>query len=337
MVRRSTVDRSPQSAVYGADLATETGELTQGGGTARRTARGWSGAGGRWLVWLLRVVVWVVLLVIGYNGVMAIVAREKGSSPAPAATAAAGATFPDSLADAYALAFGQVYLNASPAGAGQRASALAAYLPAGLSSQLGWNGTGSLQLQSEQVAGIAVRDAHHAVVTLLARVNGRLMELGVPIYYHAGALAVSGEPAWLPGPARASLPAPAQPGSDAAVQAQLASQLPAFFQAYASGNQVTLGRFLLPGTHLPGLAGQVTFGSLTSVTVPPGGAVRHIAATVVWNVPSQAAASRAAAASGAVGAAHAGLEMSYALTVVKQNGTWYISQIGPSFQAAGQS
>ena len=39
-----------------------------------------------------------------------------------------------------------------------------------------------------------MRDANHAVVTLLARVNGQLMELGVPVYYAGGALAVSGEP-----------------------------------------------------------------------------------------------------------------------------------------------
>ena len=114
------------------------------------------------------------------------------------------------------------------------------------------------------MAGVAVSNAQHAVVTLLARVNGKLMELGVPIYYASGALAVSGEPAWLPAPQRATVPSPAPGSTDPATQAELMSQLPAFFQAYASGNQDTLGRFLAPGTSVTGLGDAVTFGSLVS-------------------------------------------------------------------------
>jgi Conjugative transposon protein TcpC len=188
-----------------------------------------------------------------------------------------------------------------------------------------------LQLQSEQVAGVAVSDAQHAVVTLLARVNGQLMELGVPIYYAGGTMAVSGEPAWLPAPQRAAVPTPALGNTDAGTQAELMSQLPAFFQAYASGNQVTLSRFLAPGTSVAGLGNEVIFGSLASVTVPAGGATRNVIATVVWNVPGQATTGAAAQRA----PPSAGLQMSYSLTIVKRSGTWYISRIGPSLQAAG--
>jgi hypothetical protein len=333
MVRRSTVDRNPQSDVYDADYAAGTEDLAPGGGKTDRTAPGWRGAGGRWMVWAFRIVVWAVLLLIGYRGVTAIMFGETSSNPAPAPAASPGSGFPSALAGAYAMQFGQVYLNADPATASQRASELAAFLPAGSDPQLGWNGSGSLQLQSEQVANVAVQDAHHALVTLLARVNGQLMELGVPVYYSAGALAVSGEPAWLPGPAKASVPTPSAPSSDAATQAELMSQLPAFFQAYASGDQVTIDRFLAPGTHVTGLGGGLTFGSLTGVTVPAGGNTRHTIATVVWHVPGQTSPASAAAQS----APPAGLEMSYALTIVKRSGTWYISAIGPSLQPAGSS
>src|SRR5262245_14960491 len=44
----------------------------------QRTAR--RGAGGRWLVWVLRAVVWLVLLLIGYRGVDAIVTSYEGRS-----------------------------------------------------------------------------------------------------------------------------------------------------------------------------------------------------------------------------------------------------------------
>ncbi len=332
MVRRSTVDRSPQPTVYSAGSDTGTGDLAQGGGATRPYASpGWRGAGGRWLVWTFRVVVWLVLLVIGYRGVMAIVLNETPPShpkPAPAPSAPA---FPVALAGAYAMQFGQVYLNARPATANQRASELAQFLPPGADPQLGWDGSGSLTLQSEQVAGVAVHDAHHAVVTLLARVNGGLMELGVPVYTSAGGMGLSGEPAWLPAPRPAVPPSPPPVNSDAATQADLTRQLPAFFQAYASGNQVTLGRFLEPGTSMTGLGGSVTFSSLSTVTVPPGGPVRNIVATVVWHVPGQpAAGSRAGKAPAA------GLEMTYALTIVRQHGTWYVRSIAPSAQAGGQ-
>ena len=50
-----------------------------------------------------------------------------------------------------------------------------------------------------------MRDDSHAVVTLLAKVNGHLMELGVPIYATAAGLVVSGEPAWLPPPSAVSV------------------------------------------------------------------------------------------------------------------------------------
>jgi hypothetical protein len=329
MVRRSTVDRSPQSDMYDADYATETGDLAPEGGRKGRTTSGWRGAGGRWLVWVFRVVVWLVLLLIGYRGVTAIMSGETSSGGAPAPAATSGTAFPSALASAYALQFGQVYLNADPATASQRASELATFLPAGADSQAGWNGNGSLVLQSEQVADVAVQDSQHAVVTLLARVNGNLMELGVPVYYADGALAVSGEPAWLPAPPKAAVPTPAPPSSDAASQAALAKQLPAFFQAYASGDQATLGRFLAPGTIVTGLNGQLTFDSLVGVTVPAGGDTRHVIATVVWNVPGQASSGTATPPGR--------LEMNYSLTIVNQGGTWYISAIGPSFQTAGSS
>jgi hypothetical protein len=167
-------------------------------------------------------------------------------------------------------------------------------------------------------------------VNLLARVNGQLMQLGVPIYASSGGLVVSGAPAWLPGPAKAALPTPAQTGSDSATQAVLSNQLPAFFQAYASGNQVTLGRFLAPGTSLTGLNGAVVYHSLAAVSVPPGGSTRHIIATVVWSVPAQGTSGQQQK-----GGTPAQLQMNYALTVVEQNGTWYVRDISAAINSPG--
>jgi hypothetical protein len=330
MVRRSTVDRSPQSAVHGGGYEAGAEHLEPGPAARGRPSRGGGGAGGRWLVWTFRVVLWAALLIIIYRGLTAIVTGETQSGTATGAPPASPASrFPVTLADAYALQFGDVYLNFSPATATQRASQLAGFLPAGADSQLGWNGTGSLQLQSEQVAGINVRDASHAVVTLLARVNGQLMELGVPIYATNAGLVISGEPAWLAAPSRISVPsaAGAGAGTDSATQNVLMSQLPAFFQAFASGNQVTLGRFLAPGASVSGLGGALAFKSIATISVPPGGTTRHISATVLWGVPVQSGAAK--------GGAPASLEMSYALTIVQRNGTWYVMDVSASTTSSG--
>jgi Conjugative transposon protein TcpC len=329
MVRRSTVERSPRSAEHGLGYEGDADYTAPAGADRSRSARSWGGAGGRWLVWTFRVLAWAILLLIGFRGVVAIVSSEKSPAATPAVTSQPSSSFPVTLADAYALQFGTAYLNYSPGQAGQRASALATFLPAGADTQLGWSGTGTSQLQSEQVAGTDVLDAQHAVVTLLARVNGQLMQLGVPIYAASGALVVSGPPAWLPAPARAVLPSAAPGNTDAAATTQLTTLLRAFFPAYASGNQATLSRFLAPGTTITGLNGAVDFNNLTTVTVPPGGATRHIIASVVWSVPARNASGQA------VNRAPSQLDMSYALTVVSRGGTWYVTDISAATAPPG--
>jgi hypothetical protein len=289
----------------------------------------WSGGGGRWLVWPMRVILWVAILVIGYRGVMAIAANETpaGTNANGSAPASSTAPFPVTLAEAYALQFGQVYLNFSPAQATQRARQLAAFIPANVATvqpQFGWTGAGTWHLQSEQVAGIDVRSAHTAVVTLLATVNGRLMELGVPLYASGGGIVVSGEPASLPAPSAVSPPNTQEVSSDPVAQSALSSQLPAFFQAYASGDQATLNRFLAPGASFNGLDGAVAFGSIASITVPRGGATRDIAVTVNWMLPGQ------------VRQGVAQLAETYELSVVdQQSGRWYVKEIRASTQPMG--
>ena len=298
---------------------------------APKTRRAWSGAGGRWLVWMLRIVLWAVALLIGYRGVAAIVMGEPG--PGAGATGAAspgsqGRGFPSALAQAYALEFGQVYLRFSPATAVQRARSLSAFLAPGIDPELGWNGAASRTLQSEQVAGINVVSSHRAVITLLARVSGNLVELGVPIYASHGALVVSGYPALLPAPLQAVPPAPASVRQDRAAMRSLSRVLPAFFRAFASGDAIRLGKFTVRAGSVTGLGGAVRFGGISRLSVPAAiGATRQVTVTVVWRLGS----TRAAA--GQVRQTHlassqAQLTMSYALAVVRHRGSWLVRSIG---------
>ncbi len=301
------------------------GNLSPGHGSGG----GWSGAGGRWLLWPLRAVLWVALLVVAFRGVTAIIfnqhATSPGASTGPASTA--DGQFPVTLAEAYAAEFGRVYLNFSPQAQAQREQQLAAFLPARVaaaSPDLGWNGTGQESLQSEQVAGIAVQDPQHAVVTLLAMVNGQLMELGVPIAASGGAVVVSGEPAWLPAPAQISPPPAAAQGSDPVAQSQLNNELPAFFQAYANGDGAALNGFLAPGVSLAGLGGTASFDSIAALHVPPGSTSREITVSVIWQLLSQGAATGAK------------LQVTYGMLVVQQSGVkWYVKAISASIEAVG--
>jgi hypothetical protein len=296
-------------------------------GSGPRTGRVWNGAGGRWVLWPLRAVLWATLLVIAYRGMTAIIFHQASASPVNAAAPADAAArqFPVNLAEAYASEFGQVYLNFSPATQAEREQELAAFLPpsvAAANPDLGWNGTGQLTLQSEQVAGITVQDPKHAVVTLLATVNGQLMELGVPVIASGGSVVVAGEPAWLPAPAPVSPPAPASQGSDPVARNELLSELPAFFQAYANGDSAALARFEPRGVSLTGLGGAVAFDSLAALQVPPGGATREITVTVIWQLPGQASAGITK------------LEMAYRMSVVDlQSGKWYVNEISAATEA----
>ena len=242
----------------------------------------WRGAGGRWLIWAFRAALWAVLLLIGYRGVAAIVTGMPVVG-GTGGTAPRGQGFPTALAKAYALQFGQAYLNFNPATAQRRAGTLAGFLPPGTSPQDGWNGAGTQALQSEQVAGVRVLNAHRAVVMLLARVNGHLIEIGVPIYAGGGGMVVSGQPALIPPPVQA-VPSQLPIGpTDLAAWRSLEKMLPAFFRAYASGNALQLGKFAVRGDPITGLGGVVTFGGIRRLSVPTAtGPARRITVTVTW-------------------------------------------------------
>jgi hypothetical protein len=295
------------------------------------------GAGGRWSIWVLRAVVWVVVLLIGYRGVSAIVTSYAGSGSATPKSGgaaarpagAAGRGFPVALAQAYALQFGQVYLNFSPATAARRATELAQFLAPGADPELGWNGAGTRSLQSEQVASVVVRSPHSAIVILLIRANDELSELGVPIYAAHGGLVVSGLPALLPPPPTAVPPTAPKAPADQAVRQSLGLVLPDFFRAFASSDTAILSGFAAPGVHLSGLGGVVSFGSIQQVSVPAeGGPTRHVTVTVMWISPAGQGGST-------VSNSQAQIDMTYSMNVIRHGGKWLVQSIAASAVLAG--
>ena len=66
MVRKATLDRGlrPEEPLR---RRSRHGRRTRRADRARPSQ--WRGAGGRWMVWVFRVVIWAVLLIIGFRGV----------------------------------------------------------------------------------------------------------------------------------------------------------------------------------------------------------------------------------------------------------------------------
>ncbi len=243
------------------------------------------------------------------------------------APAAAAGQFPVTLSQADAGEFGQVYLNFSPATQGQREQELAAFVlsrVAAANCHLGWSDAGQLILQSEQVTGITVQDPQHPKITLLATVNGQLVEFGVLVVASGGGAVVAEEFGWLPAPQQVSPPASASGGSDPVVHSQLTNELPPFSQACASDDSAALGRFEVRGVSLTGLGGAVVFDSIADLQVSTSGATRQITATVMWQLPGQASAGITK------------LEMAYRMSPVDlQSGKWYVNEVSAANEAVG--
>lgn len=282
--------------------------------SGRRARRGWGGAGGRWWIYLGRAILWAFIIVVLVNGVRAPFERFT-AKPQTAGTAdSARPRFPSAAASSYALAFTNVYLNYDQATAAGRERQLGQFLAPDVDPQLGWDGGGKSVLQFAQVTSVEADDVNHAIVTVLVRANGRSFQLAVPVYAKDGAMAISGRPAMLPPPPKASVPT-VDAVRDPALESGLAATLAGFFRAYAASDVAALQRYTDPS--VTGLGGAVTFGQIKEIIAPKGPPdSRTVNATVVWQVPP--AQPRTSASS---------LEQTYRLAMVKKDGNWYVTSI----------
>jgi hypothetical protein len=299
------------------------------GGTrhrGRNRAGGWSGAGGRWLIWVGRVILWAFIVVVLVNGIRA--PFERFTAPPPgsdAREATPASTFPTAAASAYALQFAEVYLNHDEAKAAEWEQQMKPFLAEGVDPRLGWNGKGTMKLQSAQIGGVEVRDVNNASVTVLAQAEGRYFRLAVPVYSKDGAFVISGRPAMLPPLPRAVPPQAATISRDNALETKLQETLGGFFRAYGSGDTVALKQFS-DNAAIASMNGALNFFTLKEIVVPAGsGPKRQVTTTVVWQVPSSA---------GQTGTGGE-LEQTYELTMVEKDGKWYVREIRGSTQPAG--
>jgi hypothetical protein len=267
--------------------------------------------------------------VIVVNGVRAPFERftqqnnATGAAPEPTYSG-----FPVTEATAFANQFAAVYLNFDSTNPQQRAERLKAFLPEGADEQFGWDGNGRMSAGAFQFAGIEVRDAQNAVVTVTYQSGSTRGLLSVPVYYDGGRFVVSRQPGLLPVSGPAGLPQVAEPDRDGAAETELRAQLEGFFKAYGMGNQVDLQRYVANGVTIEGFDGTLTLAQLKDVVVPAGGGTtRQVTAVVVWEVSGGAAVPAPTPGATDPGIRPAGLEQAYQLTVEKQGDKWFVKHI----------
>ncbi|GLW97676.1 hypothetical protein Misp02_17630 [Microtetraspora sp. NBRC 16547] len=335
MARRSNVQPDPRIAGDPESSPPQDPDrVFASSGSARRRG-GWSGGGGRWLVWTGRAILWALIIVIVVNGVRAPFERftqegaTTGATPEPSDSG-----FPMTQAAAFANQFAAVYLNFNASNPRQRADRLKAFLPEGAQEQFGWNGYGQMSAGAFQFAGISVRDSANAVVTVTYQAGSRRGLLSVPVYYDGSRFVVSARPGLLPAPGPAGLPAVGEPDRDSATESELRPQLEGFFKAYAAGDQVDLQRYVANGVTIEGFDGALSLAQLKDVVVPAGeGSTREVTAVVVWAVSPGGGAANSRTDDPAT--QPAGLEQAYRLTVEKQGGKWFVEAVQGASRPVG--
>lgn len=285
-------------------------------------------AGGRWLVGLGRVVLWVFIAVVIVNGIMI---PLRGGFALPAGDDETEQTesvdYPETAAAAFGLRFAEVYLNAEESGE-ERLEALAAYVPEGQAADLELSAE-SLAAENLTVFAVDVENENNAIVVVRAEVNGEAMSLEVPVYSDGDSLVVSGRPALMGPPSRAELPPGSSFETDDAAAQELQEVLPGFFEAYAQ-EPGHLDRYVEAQASITPLpANSLEFAELSEITVPSQSAsgeedVRRVAATVQWALPAPD------------GGDPGQLTQDYLVTVVDSGGEWHVRDIQGSPRSYGE-
>ncbi|WP_304453524.1 conjugal transfer protein [Nocardiopsis sp. YSL2] len=285
---------------------------------APRARRPRAGAGGRWWVGVGRAVLWAFIIVVLFNGIWyplrgGLALPTAAEEPEETETVA----FPETAAAAFALRFAEAYLDTEDPEA--RLEALAAYVPEGEAAALD-AAADSLTGENLTVVSIDAADDHNAVVVVRGDVNDGPMSLEVPVYADGEALAVSGPPALLAAPPRASLPRPASVEEDPRAAEELQGVLTGFFDAYAEGPE-HLEQYVEQGAAIAPLPdNSLRIVELSDIVVPSQSStgdddVRQVALTALWSVL------------GSDGSEVGQLRQSYLVTVVDSGSEWRVRDI----------
>lgn len=276
---------------------------------ARETGAPWSTidekSGTAALRRLGRGVLWAVVGLAVITGVRAWIVPNQTTTDNHTATPAKTApAYPSDAAQAVAGRFARAYLTWDADAPETRASALAAVLPDGADTEMGWDGQGQqdvLAVQPGAVTPTTQNQARVRVDVLIrtteeeatpakgkkkateAKTADRWIGLDVPVVKTAGQVVVTGQPGMVGVPEHGpKAPELKTPETDTTFGQQTADTVDDFFRAYAGGDTETV---TAPGATVPPLPDGMTLVGVTSWTADAGtGDDRTGTARVTWRI-----------------------------------------------------
>ncbi|MGW2599518.1 conjugal transfer protein [Streptomyces klenkii] len=243
-----------------------------------------------------RGVLWVVIGLAAVTGVRTWINPPDAGAPAPA-PAKTGPSYPTDQAQAVAARWARAYLTWDEARAADRARLLAADLPGGTDTAIGWDGHGHQEVLAVQPGAVSVTTREQARVRVEVLLRGgseddkkkdpkvvrsdHWIGLDVPVVAVRGRIVVTGQPGIVGIPASApglpDLPVP-ETDQDLSVATQFVVEK--FFRAYATGETDAVAA---PGKTIPPLPAGMALKAVGSWAVDQGsGDHRTGTARVSW-------------------------------------------------------
>ncbi|MGW3377407.1 conjugal transfer protein [Streptomyces hydrogenans] len=243
-----------------------------------------------------RGVLWTLIGGLALIGAKSVFLPKKPPAPAaPSTPAQAAPAYPTDEAQAVAGRFARSYLGWDEAAPDVRAAGLAAVLPDGTDTAMGWDGKGSQDVLAVQTGAVTpgARKQARVRVDVLVRpaapaapakpAPARWVGLDVPVIQAGGRVVVVGAPGLVGVPATGpKLPELIAPESDGEFAEQTTETITKFFTAYAAGDTETIAA---PGASIPALPDGVTLIGEPSWTADKGtGSDRTGTALVTWQI-----------------------------------------------------
>ncbi|MGW4253375.1 conjugal transfer protein [Streptomyces californicus] len=220
-----------------------------------------------------RGLVWGVLGLAALTGIRSWVAPAPARLAPPAAPAETAPAYPAAAAQAVAARLARAYLTWDEAAPEARAAQLAAVLPAGADTAMGWDGEGRQRVVAvepgevtEGSTGLARVRVDVLLADAGADIPARWVGLDVPVARTAeGGVVVTGQPGLLGSPATGpkAPPAPA-PVADTDLSRTTEAAVTQFFTALTTADTSTV---TAPGARIPPLPAGVVFRTLDAWTI----------------------------------------------------------------------
>ncbi|MEV4506056.1 conjugal transfer protein [Streptomyces klenkii] len=237
---------------------------------------------------------WVVIGLATVTGIRTWISPPDHGTPAPA-PAKTGPSYPTDQAQAVAARWARAYLTWDEARAADRARLLAADMPSGTDTAIGWDGHGQQEVLDVQPGAVTVADRERARVRVEVLLHGAKADekkgiketpdhwvgLDVPVVATRGRIVVTGQPGTVGIPASApALPDLPVPETDQDLSTATQSVTEKFFHAYATGETDTVAA---PGKTIPPLPAGMALKGVSSWALDKGsGDHRTGTARITW-------------------------------------------------------